>query len=88
MNSCWKEIEGRILNAVSGIVFSQYGGVCFGVDYLENEDKIWLRVYDKPMRYEDKELIVDEKFDYKFKNDICTDIHDIVLMVEKYLFSL
>lgn len=88
MNNCWNEIEGRILNAVSGIVFSQYGGVCFGVDYLEDEEKIWLRVFDLPMRCEDKKLVIDKTFEYEFKNDICTDIHDIVLMIEQYMFSI
>lgn len=88
MNNHLNLIEERVMNAISGTVFSIYGGVCFGVDYLEDENKIWVRVFDMPMRYEDKELIVDEKFDYEFKMDIYIDTHDIVEMIERYLFSL
>lgn len=83
----WNQIEGRIMNAVSGIVFSMYGGVCFGMDYIEESKQIWLRIYDKPMRYEDKELVVDEYFEYEFKNDMCEDIHDIVALIEKYMYE-
>lgn len=84
----WNQIEGKIMSALCGTVFSIYGGVCFGIDYLEDENKIWLRIFDEPMRCKEKELVVDEKFDYEFKNDRCADIHDIVVMFEKYLFSL
>lgn len=83
----WNQIEGRILNALSGIVFSMYGGVCFGTDYIEEHGVILLRIYDKPMRYEDKELVVNKEFEYKFKNDMCEDIHDIVALLEKYLYE-
>lgn len=84
----WKLIEGRIMNAVSGVVFSQYGGVCFGVDYLDETGEILLRIFDKSMRCEDKELIVNERYKYNFEYDTCKDVHDIVVMLETEIYSM
>lgn len=83
----WNEIDEPITRAMSGIVYSIWGGVGFGVGYIEDTKEIHIKVWDRSYRCDDKEIVVDKKFNYEIKNTDTSTILGIVEMIEKYLIE-
>lgn len=58
----WEKIEETVDRAVSGIVYSIWGGVGFSTSYDAERKQMSLIVYDKSYKCENKKEVINKNF--------------------------